>query len=149
MFICHVAADGLGAIFLFIVNKQSCPPPFVSCDRKTLKSRNPSALNLPNDEENEGKGRERKHSSERTRVLRANPLLCIDNVYAPMCARYLHAVACELSRAPYVHAYTYKLMRTHDAHGVCRWTLGRKQSVCYRASFQSRILWRIRDRFFY
>lgn len=60
MFICHVAADELGAIFLFIVNKQSCSPPFVSRDRETLKSHNPSALNLPNGEEGEEE-KKRKH----------------------------------------------------------------------------------------
>lgn len=35
-------------------------PPFVSRDRETLKSRNPSALNLPNGEEGEEK-KKRKH----------------------------------------------------------------------------------------
>lgn len=80
MCVCHVAADELGAIFLFIVNKQSCPPPFVSRDRETLKSGNPSALNLSNDGGRGAGAKKNENILRRTRVLRANPLLCIDNV---------------------------------------------------------------------
>ena len=144
MCVCHVEADELGAIFLFIVNKQSCSPPFVSHDRETLKSRNPPALNLLNDE----KRRKKNESILRcSRVLQANPLLYIDNVsthvYACECCvnafvRCLHAVACSFLARPCACEYTKACVRT--MHMVFVDGQSNIHRVCIECPFSSRIL---------
>lgn len=58
----------LGAIFLFIVNKQSCPSPFVSRDCKTLKSRNPVRVKFA-----EWRGNKKKRWKS---ILRCVRILC-------------------------------------------------------------------------
>lgn len=148
MCVCHVAADELGAIFLFIVNKQSCSPPFVLRDRETLKSRNPSALNLPNDETG-GRGKKKNESILRcTRVLRANPLLCIDNVCAHVCACMLCVCVCECVCALFARSClqfprAVVCVRIHK-RTRCTRCLSMDTRTCtgclYRVSFQSRIL---------
>jgi hypothetical protein len=102
-----------------VCSSPALPAPFVSCNRKTLKSRNLSALNLPNDEE------KTTHPPTRTAIVNA-PFVRVQithGVYGAWVFVHLFARSClQFPRAAVC-------VRVYDAHDVCRWTFQCTQDV--------------------